>query len=95
MARAKVPHPMDIESTLTVLNMMRYNGLSFRRATDLVRVYDRTTGNFKAVGWSMVLEYWAIGDSGYFVPPVERLKVVLFDEQLTEGVQTMLEEFGQ
>ena len=86
---------MDIESTLTVLNMMRYNGLSFRRATDLVRVYDRTTGNFKAVGWSMILEYWTRTPGGYFTIPVENLKVVLFDEQLVEGVQVMLEEFGQ
>ena len=94
MARTKVPHPMDIESTLTVLNMMRYDGLSYRRARDLVRVYDRNTGNFKAVGWSMVLEYWTRGATN-FRTPFKTLKVVLFDEQIKDGVQTMLEEFGQ
>lgn len=57
MPRISEPLPGEIGSALRRLRLTIYNGFEYRGAFDIVRAYDRSSGNFKAFGWKMTLGY--------------------------------------
>ena len=77
MARVKPPAPYHIAQALRGLGLTFEQGAGFRHGA---RLYDRTTGNFKAVGWQVIVRL----ASGVEV------QFALFDHHLPHSYQATL-----
>ena len=83
MPRAKLPEPSDLIVALrrTNADLTNYVGIQAER-----RLYDRASGNFKAVGW-ICLVYYLRRDPGQPTEEIRR-EIAILDEYLPAMSQT-------
>lgn len=90
MPRAKHPKPYQLNVGLTRQGWRRPTGTERIGTRVVARLYDRQSGNFKAVGWLVLVE-WATPDSTYptgFRPDSQT--VPLMDEFIPNYQQSTL-----
>ena len=90
MTRARHPDPNDIVSVL--IRRLGMTGNNFENLRENVhsvrignRVYDRKTGNFKAVGWQVTVKIFR-----RIPEPLGLLRTVVWDDELERFYQQTL-----
>lgn len=84
------PLPGEIGRALRTLGLDTFRGEPYRGAFDIIRIYDRSSGNFKAIGWRVTAGYGFDLDDGRSF--VTTLTIGLPDELLAFR-QSGLDEF--
>jgi len=91
MPRAKHPKPYQIAVGLSRQGWRLPEGAKSIGHYTLARLYDRTTGNFKGVGWWVKVTYRFPNQDGVFAgQPVEYAEVPLMDRFIPNYVQSTL-----
>ena len=94
MPRAKHPKPYEIKEGLRRQGFRTPNDGRYIRAEVLQRIYDRTTGNFKAAGWVVRVHYQWFNDRAEDGTPFgyvfAALEVPILDRHLPNYVQDTL-----
>jgi len=91
MPRAKHPEPYQISVGLNRQGWRPGEAWDVRGKRVVSRIYDRSSGNFKAVGWIVEITYRAVEEGrdpmGRFLSTIQ---VPLLDEFMPNYVQTSL-----
>ena len=91
MGRAKHPEAYQLSVGLNRQGWRPGDAWDVKFKRVVSRIYDRSTGNFKAVGWIVEIGYYEVDpQSPRLVIPLQRIQVPLLDEFMPNYVQTTL-----